>query len=80
MWRGHLVVNMYTRQSLCRKGPFIISTGGGAVEYGVGHDFFDKLKGVSKFCCCCCCFFFFFFFVLKSGFYVPNHVFLNDLV
>ena len=43
MWRDHVVVYMYTRQSLCLKGPFIISTGG-AVEYGVGHDFFDKLK------------------------------------
>ena len=42
-----------TRQSLCRKGSFIISTGGGgAVEYGVGHDFFDKLKGGRKFFCC----------------------------
>ena len=62
-----------TRQSLCRKGPFIISTGGGgAVEDGVGHDFFDKLKWGRKF--------FVVFLVLKSGFYVPNHVFLNDLV
>ena len=32
-------------------GPFIISTGGGGgpVEYGVGHDFFDKLKGGHNF-------------------------------
>ena len=44
MWRSHVVVYGITRQSLCRKGPFIIFTGG-AVEYGVGHVFFDKLKG-----------------------------------
>ena len=42
------------------------------VEYGVGHDFFDKLEGVVSFVVV--------FLVLKSGFYVPNHVFLNDLV
>ena len=47
MWRSHVVVYGITRQSLCRKGPFIIFTGGGAVEYGVGHVFFDKLKGGS---------------------------------
>ena len=51
MWRSHVVVYGITRQSLCRKGPFIILTGG-AVEYGVGHVFFDKLKGGRKFFCC----------------------------
>ena len=30
------------------KGPFIISTGGGLVEYGVRHDIFDELKGAGQ--------------------------------
>ena len=30
MWRSHVVVYGITRQSLCRKGPFIIFTGGGS--------------------------------------------------
>ena len=34
------------------KGPFIISTGGGGglQNMGLGHDFFDELKGGHRFC------------------------------
>ena len=68
MWRSHVVVYGITRQSLCRKGPFIIFTGGGGGRIWGGSCLFDKLKGgvVS---------FFVVFLVLKSGFYMPNHVF-----
>ena len=36
-----------------RDRSLFLLEGGGAVEYGVGHVFFDKLKGgvVSFFCC-----------------------------
>ena len=35
-----------------RDRSLFLLEGGGAVEYGVGHDFFDKLKGGRKFFCC----------------------------
>ena len=36
---------LHARHCVVRDRSLFLLEGGGAVEYGVGHDFFDKLKG-----------------------------------
>ena len=73
--RGGVHVLLHASHCVVRDRSLFPLEGGRFQGLWKGHDFFDKLKGGRK-----CFFFLFFFLVLKSGFYVPNHVFLNDLV